>query len=201
MPQMEGLISAFVIPLMMASLVPWLLFLYFGFRYRAMHEGQWDRYLGLKAVGHAFFSLGVLLLLGSITAIVVEFVVEGTAQDRGDGLSPTLRASFALLVSSVVLCASASYCMSQLTNDDDYPMVRRFFLGARFGFSGVVAFGALTATLMTLFARGEIGDPFSVAASVLLVWTGSSVVHLRLLISAVNQSNVPASDIPESKSE
>lgn len=189
-------VTGLTVSFLLFATIPYCLLLYFFFRYRDLQEKQGDRFLGFKAVLHGLYSIGIYLCVLAVTGFVIENLID-TPDPRvfgiqeGGGLSSTSRAMCALLVTGLIIALVARVAIGRFTNDALYPMVRRFFAGARFTVASLVTFGALAVVLQILFARGEGGEPLRVAAGVFVVWLVTAVLHLFLLLGDVGRPNAP----------
>lgn len=161
-------------PLMMiAPLLIWMiisgpLVLYPIARWRAHREAAPDHQLGLKvALGYFGMLAFQLALLGGTTVVFAVLSSMGS-DDKGSAF----RFGFGLLVPAGLVLGGAR-AMVRRTNQDQFPGVRRLFLGYNFLTTGLFAFGALVFAFEALFGRGSSGDGGRLAWAGLLVYGGA----------------------------
>jgi len=189
MEYLEVLLTGLAGPIFAVAVLPWVIAIYFIFRYRSAQEGQRDPHIGGKTALHIFFSIGVLMVLGGITGLTVDLLTD-PGEGQG-GASALTRSSAAFVVSGLIISACGFAALRRATNDVAYPMVGRLFIGLRFALSALIAFSAMTMWFQIWFAEGDSGEVGRTMFGVMVVWLVSTGVHFRMLLESMGIANEP----------
>jgi hypothetical protein len=167
------------------------MFVYPIARWKSHREGGMDTQLGLKVVLHYFRMLGFQLLLGGI--LIVLWTVISKGSDKGD----LYRAGFGFIVPAGILYG-VHLALLQRSNDAQYPIVRRLFLGYNLLVTGLLGAVALVVACQALFAKGSSGNEGRLFFAGVLVycgaWAGCGIQFGRLVFG----DNFSASQGPPS---
>jgi hypothetical protein len=165
---MQLLSPLFVIaPFVLSLWVTGPLLLYPVARWKANREGIQDPQLGLK-VALQFFALisFQLVLLAAVIIIFTLFSKDTSAKGE------LYRAGFALAIPAGAVLA-AHLVLLKRTNQDQYPTVRRLFLGYNVLVTGLVGLFALIFAFQVFFAKGSAGDAGRAGIAAVLVYVGA----------------------------
>ena len=183
-----------VLPMLIWMIVSGPLILYPIARWRAHRDPVLDPQLGIK-VALAYFGLIAfqLVLLGGTTVLYTILSTMGS-----DEKSSVVRTGFGLLVpAGIVLAGHVS--LLRRTNQDQFPGVRRLFVGYNFVVTGLFGFTAFVLVFEALFAKGSGGDAARLAWAGLLVYGGAWAavgVQLGRLVLGGYSSGSPQSGPP-----
>lgn len=137
-------------------------------RWKAHREQSQDTQLGLKVALNYFAMLAFQLLLFG-TALVI-YTLFSKSEFKGE----MYRMGFAFLIPAGAVFA-AHMVLLKRTNQDQYPGVRRLFLGYNLLVTGLIGFAALLYAFQVFFAKGSAGDPGRLAIASVLVYVGAWV--------------------------
>jgi hypothetical protein len=144
------------------------LFLYPIARWKANREGIHDPQLGLKVALHFFALLALQLVLLAAVIVIYTLFSKSGSSEKGE----LYRAGFALLIPAGAVLA-AHLVLLKRTNEDQYPTVRRLFLGYNLLVTGLVGLFALIFAFQVFFQKGSAGDPGRAAIAGVLVYVGA----------------------------
>jgi hypothetical protein len=165
------ILSPFLVmgPAVLTLLVFGPLLLYPLARWKAHRAGQDDPQLGIKVVLNYFALLAFqLVLLGAVILIYTLFAK--ASPSKGD----QYRAGFALLIPAGAVLA-AHFALLKRTNQDQFPAVRRLFLGYNLAVTGLVGFVMLLVAFQVFFKKGSAGDAGRLSIAGVLVYVGAWV--------------------------
>jgi hypothetical protein len=179
--------SVIVIPFMIYAVARW----------RANREAIADPQLGLKVALNFFaFAAFQLALLGGMLLV---YTVLSSSEDK----SPRYRDAFGFLVPAAIVLGT-HLALLRRTNQDQFPNVRRLFLGFNLIITGAIGFVGLVLAFNALFKRGSSGDDGRIAGAMTLVyggaWAGLGVQFGRLVLGGYAPPGAPPEQIaPPSK--
>jgi hypothetical protein len=145
-----------------------------------------DPEIGLKSALYFMFSLSVLLVLGGLTAVVVDALDERSAYD----LSEAQRNGFAMIISGIAFGLFHLFVIMGFTNDRRFPAARRVFVGCRLAVCGLVFGTTFTILVVQVFQASLSFRELRPTLGVLMVWGPAWIVHLVLL--RIYRSNSPS---------
>lgn len=191
------IMSPFLImgPAVITLLVFGPLLLYPFARWKANREQIHDPQLGIKVVLHYFALLAFQLTL--LAAVILIFTL---FSKDSSGKGELYRGGFALLIPSAGVLV-AHFVFLKRTNQDQYPGVRRLFLGYNLALTGLIGFAMLLFAFQIFFAKGSAGNPGRFAIAAVLVYVGAwtaSGIHFGRLVLGDSASPPPANVIPPS---
>ncbi|MBA4064963.1 MAG: hypothetical protein C0501_14865 [Isosphaera sp.] len=157
----------------------------------ARHETP-DPKLGLKTAFHTIHTAAVLLVLGGLSALMVDAMRDtlGGGAGRGaprpapaaraqDGPNETQRVAAALIASGA-LFGGGFWALLVGTNDGSRRAVRRVFVGGRLALCLLVTLFTFTLLLVNLFQKEADASMTEAMLALLIVWAPAGVVHLLL---------------------
>jgi len=158
-------------------------------RWKANREPVMDPQLGIKFALHFFALIAFQLVLFALaTAIYTLF-------SKGENKGESYRMAFGFLIPAAGVLA-AHFVLLKRTNQDQFPGVRRLFLGYNLLVTGLLGFAALLMAFQIFFAKGSAGDPGRFAVASVLVYVGAWIacgVHFGKLV--LGDSSVPPSNV------
>jgi hypothetical protein len=184
-----------VVPFVMSLWITGPLLLYPIARWKANREGITDPQLGLKVALHFFALLAFQLVL--LAAVIIIFTLF-SKDSMGKGSA--YRAGFALLIPAGAVLA-AHLVLLKRTNQDQYPGVRRLFLGYNLLVTGLVGFVALMFAFQVLFKKGSAGDEGRLGLAAVLIYVGAWAacgIHFGRLVFGDGTAAPPSNVIPPS---
>jgi hypothetical protein len=157
---------------------------YVVLRLRDSRSEKPDPQIGIKSALYFFFSVGILLFLNGLTALVVDLLVNTPAKVPGQGLTYMQRLSLAFMTSGALFALLHLGLVKATTNDRDRAP-RRIFAGWRLAIHGIVVIFTTTILLVILFQKDFGGEAMKDARKALLgtllVWVPSWILHLVLV--------------------
>jgi hypothetical protein len=164
-------------------------------RWKAHREGIHDPQLGLKVALEFFALLAFQLLLLALVIVIFTLFSKESSSDKGQ----LYRIGFALLIPSAAVLG-AHLVLLKRTNQDQYPGVRRLFLGYNLLVTGLAGFFALLFAFQMFFKKGSAGNEGRFALAAVLVyigaWVASGFQFGRLVFG--DQAVPPSNVIPPS---
>ena len=180
-------------------------------RIRDSRANPQDPHLGRKSLFYFFFNCSILLVLVGVTYStlnIMELTFESAvmAQERrksGSPDPPTVdpitgqpipavpkdwfndqqRTALSLLTSGVIYAVLFGTLIRLLTNDREFPSVRRAFASLRFALAGIVVMATTTAAIFCAFERGEFNyKSLEVIFAISMIWWPVAVLHLILMV-------------------
>jgi hypothetical protein len=162
-------------------------------RWKTHRAGQEDPQLGIKVLLDYFALIAFQLALIAAMILIFTLVMKSTA-DRGDGY----RVGFALAIPAGSVLA-AHLVLLKRTNQDQYPIVRRLFLGYNLAVTGLIGFVMLVFAFQVFFRKGSAGDAGRLMIAGVLVYVGAWVacgVQFGRLVLGDAASGPPSNVIP-----
>jgi hypothetical protein len=164
-------------------------------RWKAHRDGIVDPQLGLKVALHFFALLAFqLVMLGAVIVIFTLFSKGVGSSGKGD----LYRAGFALLIPAGAVLA-AHLVLLRRTNQDQYPAVRRLFLGYNLLVTGLIGFMSLVFAFQLLFKKGSAGDAGRFGIAAVLVYVGAWAacgIHFGRLVFGDHGAQPPSNVMP-----
>jgi hypothetical protein len=158
----------FLMPAVLTLLVFGPLLLYPLARWKLHRAQVEDPQLGLKVVLHYFALIAFqLLLVAGVIIIFTLFAKDSTSKGS------FYRAGFALLVPAATVFFTHVLGFLRRTNQDQFPTVRRLFLGYNLAITGLVGFVMLLVAFQLFFKKGSAGDEGRLAIAGVLVYVGA----------------------------
>jgi hypothetical protein len=147
-----------------------------------------DPQLGFKIGLQFFFSVAIIIALAGVTIMAVDLMTRDNLAGRvpgNEGFNEAQRTGLGMALSGLLL-ALIHFLLGQLiTNQGQWPRVRRTFAGWRFAIQGVVVMFALTALLIQFFQKDALEPqnvgPLKRYVAILGIWGPAWVIHLVLL--------------------
>ena len=124
-----------------------------------------DPHLGLKTALAFFQVLSFQAALLGLFLFLYGLFTKGGDDHRGE----MMRMAFGVLVPSLLIFG-AHFVAMQRTNAAELPLVGRMFSGASLIQTGIIGFVSLLAAFITLFSKGEAGEPGRVVLALALVY-------------------------------
>ena len=169
-------------PLLLCFVLVGPLLIYPLARWR-LARGLDDPHLGIKVALGYFGMLAFQLALLGMTSIVFALLSKAPSEDRGD----IYRLGFGFLLPGLILWA-AHVVMLTRTNQEQFPAVRRLFLGYNLVLTGLFGLVAFVMACQALFSRGSSGDFGRLGTAALLVygsaWCACGVRFGRIVFGA-----------------
>ena len=153
-------------PMLLWLLVIGPLLIYPLARWKAHREPVLDTQLGIKVALHYFQLIAFQMLL--VGGVMLLWTIISKVEDKGE----FYRAAFGFLVPAGIVFA-AHMVLLKRTNDDQFPNVRRLFLGYNLMVVGLIGFIVLVAGFQALFAKGSSGDMGRLFLAAVLVYCGA----------------------------
>lgn len=180
--------------LVLGPLVLWMLLfgpllIYPIARWKAQREPVMDPQLGIKFALNFFALLAFQIVLFALTTAIY------TLFSKTEGKGELYRMAFAFLIPAGGVLA-AHVVMLKRTNQDQFPGVRRLFLGYNLLITGLVGFIMLLVAFQVFFRKGPAGDEGRFAIASVLVYVGAWVacgVHFAKLV--LGDSSAPPSNV------
>lgn len=185
-----------VVPFVMSLWVTGPLLLYPIARWRANRAGIDDPQLGLKVALHFFALIAFQLVLLALVILIFTLFSKGSASTKGDAY----RVGFALVIPAGAVLA-AHLVLLRRTNQDQYPGVRRLFLGYNLLVTGLVGLFALLFAFQMFFKKGSAGDEGRLGIAAVLVYVGAWAacgVQFGRIVFGDGSAAPPANVIPPS---
>lgn len=157
-----------VVPFVMSLWITGPLLLYPIARWKAHREGVNDPQLGLKVALHFFALLAFQLVLLAAVMLIFTLFSRESASEKG----AMYRAGFALIIPAGAVLG-AHLVLLQRTNQDQYPGVRRLFLGYNVLVTGLIGLVALIVTFQVFFRKGSAGEAGRLGIASVLVYVGA----------------------------
>lgn len=182
-----------VVPFVMSLWITGPLLLYPIARWKANRDGITDPQLGLKVALHFFALLAFQLVL--LAAVIIIFTL---FSKDASGKGVAYRMGFALLIPAGGVLA-AHLALLRRTNQDQYPSVRRLFLGYNLLVTGLVGFVALLFAFQAFFKKGSAGDEGRLGIAAVLVYVGAWAacgIQFGRLVLGDSSAAPPANMIP-----
>ena len=161
-------------------------------RWRAHREPVFDQHLGIKVALGYFGMLAFQLALLGGTLVVFALLSKSSSDER----SEMYRIGFGFLVPGLVILA-AHVALLRRTNQDQFPAVRRLFLGYNLIVTGLLGLVAFVMTCQALFGKGSSGDFGRFSAAALLIygtaWGACGIQLARIVLGTYTP--VPPQDV------
>jgi hypothetical protein len=167
---------------------------YLILRLRDSRNDRADTQLGLKSALYFLFSMGIILFIYGLTALVVDLLLDHRVFNNPPlpivpqkGLTQMQRIGIALIVAGLVV-ALLHLALVKLITQDRAVAVRRMFAGWRLIIHSIVVVSAFTVLMIVLLMKDEnegvhrsLVETRKMMFGVLLVWVPSWILHLVLL--------------------
>ena len=172
-----------------ASIAPFLMWMAFSgpvliypiARWRAQREPVADQHLGIKVALGYFAMLAFQLALFGVALVLFGVLSKSPPEDRGE----LYRIGFGFAVPGSIMFV-AHLALLRRTNQDQFPSVRRLWLGYNVVVTGLLGLIAFVATCQALFSKGSSGDVGRFCAAALVVygsaWAACGIQLGRLVL-------------------
>ncbi|HEY5951952.1 MAG TPA: hypothetical protein VIV40_40930 [Kofleriaceae bacterium] len=192
--EMLELIGPLVVigPLLIWMLVFGPLLLYPIARWKAHRAQLGDTQLGVKFALHFFALIAFQLVLFALAMVI--YTLFSKSEFKGE----LYRAGFGFLIPSAGVLAT-HYVLLKRTNQDQFPDMRRLFLGYNLILTGLLGFATLLYAFQIFFKKGSAGDDGRFAIASVLVYVGAWVacgVQYARLVLGDGTAAPPANLIP-----
>jgi hypothetical protein len=109
-----------------------------------------------------------------------------------DWFNEEQRTAAGLTASGLMYAVLFLLAIRWVTNDRDFPAVRRAFAGSRLGLAVLIVMAATTVSLVALFQRGETElKTIQKNTAVVLVWGPTALLHFVLMFRSSGWRNQP----------
>jgi len=187
-------LAAFGPVLVLGPVVLWMLLfgpllIYPIARWKAQREPVMDPQLGIKFALHFFALLAFQIVLFALATAI--YTLFSKTEDKGE----LYRMAFGFLIPAGGVLA-AHYVLLKRTNQDQFPGVRRLFLGYNLLVTGLIGFVMLLVAFQVFFRKGPAGNDGRFAIASVLVYVGAWVacgLHFGKLV--LGDSGAPPSNV------
>jgi hypothetical protein len=164
-------------------------------RWKSHRDQVSDPQLGLKAALHYFALIAFQLVL--FAAAMILYTLFSRSGHKGE----LYRMGFAFLIPAGGVLATHLVLLAR-TNQDQFPIVRRLFLGYNLVITGLLGFATLLFAFQAFFAKGSAGDAGRFAIASVLVycgaWAACGLQFGRLVLADTTASQPPSQMTPPS---
>jgi hypothetical protein len=181
-------------------------FAYLALRIRDLKAEQVDPQIGIKSALHYFLSISILVALtgATISAVDIFSQVFGDKPVQPNLVAPPVRGfpqqpmpqaprneffsgvsqriAWPLILSGGLMALGSLVLLKTITNDEQFPSVRRTFIGFRLVIAGMAFFFGFTSLVMLLFQKDlPSSQLYAIPFGVIFVWLPTLAVQAFLL--------------------